>query len=90
MKKLIYSILGSALTVSAAHAGTEYINVGGQNRQIYVHAPKGLTDNRPLLISCHGMDQDINYQRGMAQWEQVADTANFLVVYPGGGTGYST
>lgn len=90
MKKLIYSILGSALTVSAAHAGTEYINVGGSNREIYVHAPSGLTDNRPLLISCHGMDQNINYQRGMAQWEQVADTANFLVVYPGGGTGYST
>lgn len=90
MKKLIYSVLGSALTVSAVQAETQYINVGGSNREIYVHAPKGLTDNRPLLISCHGMDQSISIQRGMAQWEQVADTANFLVVYPAGGTGYST
>lgn len=90
MKKLIYSILGSALTVLTVQAEKQYINVDGSNREIYVHAPKGLTDNRPLLISCHGMDQNISIQQGMAQWEQVADTANFLVVYPAGGTGYTT
>lgn len=63
-----------------------YVN----GRRIYAYAPNGLTSNRPLLISCHGMDQSIEYQRNQAKWEQVADTANFLVVYPGGGTGYST
>lgn len=82
--------MSSVLFASVAHAEMQSVNVGGQNRQFYVHAPNGLEDNRPLLISCHGMDQDINYQRGMAKWEQVADTANFLVVYPGGGTGFST
>lgn len=90
MKKLIYSILGSALTVSSAFADMQSVNVGGQNRQFYVHAPSGLTENRPLVISCHGMDQDIPYQRNQAKWEQIADTANFVVVYPGGGTGFST
>ncbi len=90
MKKLIYSILSSALFVSAAHADMQYVNVGGQNRQFYVHAPSGLSENRPMVISCHGMDQDIPYQRNQAKWEQIADTANFLVVYPGGGTGFST
>lgn len=90
MKKLIYSILGSALTVSSAFADMQSLNVGGQNRQFYVHAPSGLTENRPLVISCHGMDQDIPYQRNQAKWEQIADTANFVVVYPGGGTGFST
>lgn len=63
-----------------------YVN----GRRIYAYAPNGLTSNRPLLISCHGMDQSIEYQRNQAKWEQIADTANFLVVYPAGGTGYST
>jgi poly(3-hydroxybutyrate) depolymerase len=63
-----------------------YVN----SRRIYAYAPNSLTSNRPLLISCHGMDQSIEYQRNQAKWEQIADTANFLVVYPGGGTGYST
>lgn len=90
MKHVFFTILVSLLFSSATFAEMQSVNVGGQNRQFYVHAPKGLTDNRPLLISCHGMDQDIQYQRGMAKWEEVADTANFLVVYPGGGTGFST
>ena len=63
-----------------------YVN----SRQVYVYAPNGITANRPLLISCHGMDQSIAYQRNQAKWEQIADTANFVVAYPGGGTGYST
>ncbi|MBQ1970260.1 MAG: prolyl oligopeptidase family serine peptidase, partial [Paludibacteraceae bacterium] len=63
-----------------------YVN----SRQVYVYAPNNITSNRPLLISCHGMDQNISIQREMAMWEQVADTANFVVAYPAGGTGFST
>ena len=59
-------------------------------REIHVYAPSNLEANRPLLISCHGMDQDPNYQQDNTHWEAVADTAGFVVVYPRGGTGYNT
>lgn len=46
--------------VTGAKGGTNYyIN----NRQVYVYAPQNIKSNRPLLISMHGMNQDINYQK---------------------------
>ena len=59
-------------------------------REIHVYASSDLKDNSPLLISCHGMEQDPNYQQSNTHWEAVADTAGFVVVYPRGGTGMST
>lgn len=60
----------------------QYVDIKVQNRTISIYAPKGAHTNRPLLISCHGRDQDINYQRRLTQWETVADTADFIVAYP--------
>ncbi len=67
-------------------AQTTTISVPGQNnpRTIFVYAPTGLQQNRPLVISMHGLNQDINYQKNQAKWELVADTAKFVVVYPAG------
>jgi poly(hydroxyalkanoate) depolymerase family esterase len=67
-----------------ASAQTMTLNVGGTNRTMFVHVPSNLGQNRPLVISMHGLNQDINYQKGQAKWEQVADTAKFVVVYPAG------
>jgi len=53
-------------------------------RTMLVYAPSGLAENRPLMISMHGMNQDIAYQRTNTMWENVADTAKFVVVYPQG------
>ncbi|MBR4814399.1 MAG: dienelactone hydrolase family protein, partial [Paludibacteraceae bacterium] len=58
------------------------INVNGKNRTIDVYAPSGMGENRPMVISAHGMGQDIAYQKQQSRWDQVADTAKFLVVYP--------
>jgi poly(3-hydroxybutyrate) depolymerase len=60
------------------------ISVGGANRSMLVYAPTGLAQNRPLLISMHGLNQDIAYQKQQTNWEQVADTGKFVVVYPQG------
>ncbi|MBP5482398.1 MAG: carbohydrate-binding protein [Paludibacteraceae bacterium] len=60
------------------------IQTGGKNRQYFLYVPDCLTDNRPLIISCHGMNQDYNYQKQQTQWPNFADTANFVVVYPVG------
>ncbi len=60
------------------------LKVGGQTRSYIMYKPANLGAKRPLLISCHGMNQDANYQKGMLQIESVADTAKFLTVFPEG------
>jgi poly(3-hydroxybutyrate) depolymerase len=65
-------------------AQTTTLNVGGKTRTIFVYAPSGLAQNRPLIISMHGLGNVINDQKASAKWELVADTAKFLVVYPQG------
>jgi len=79
-------ISGFVLLSFLARAQTTTITVPGQTRPrtIFVHAPANLAQNRPLVISMHGLNQDINYQKGQAKWELVADTARFVVVYPAG------
>ena len=82
MKKL--SALLFALTLFHAPMCADNIVVNGTNRSYIVYAPKNLGAGRPLLISCHGMNQDANYQKGMLAIESVADTAKFLTVFPEG------
>jgi len=69
-----------------SEAQTTTIRVPGQSnpRTIFVHAPSDLGENRPLVISMHGMGNVIEEQKQGAQWELVADTAKFVVVYPQG------
>lgn len=60
------------------------IPVGTTTRSMIVYVPTALPSNRPLVISMHGSGQSADYQRAQAKWEQVADTAKFLVVFPSG------
>ena len=81
MKKL-FSLLFLATLFLPVQA--DNIVVNNTTRNYIVYAPKDLGENRPLLISCHGMNQDANYQRSMLQIESVADTAKFVTVFPNG------
>ncbi len=81
---LLLSIFYLLLLPLISSAQLTTLNVGGTNRSLFVYAPSGLQQNRPLVISMHGLNQDINYQKGQAKWELVADTAKFVVVYPAG------
>lgn len=81
MKITLFSLLLLPLFLKAQ---TTTLTVGGKTRTLFVYAPSGLPQNRPLVISMHGLNQDINYQKGQAKWELVADTAKFVVVYPAG------
>ncbi|TCO10647.1 carbohydrate-binding protein [Natronoflexus pectinivorans] len=65
-------------------AQIENIQVGEQTRRMLAFAPSDIESNRPLMISMHGMNQDINYQKNMTRWEDVASEHNFVVVYPEG------
>ena len=78
----ILALLTASMTVNAATL--ENIQVGTTTRTMIAYAPAKITPKRPLLISMHGMSQDAAYQQNQAKWELVADTANFVVVYPNG------
>ena len=83
MKRTFFFLL--ALAVTLLNARADNINVNGQQRSYIVYKPANLGQNRPLLISCHGANQDANYMKNtQMKMEAVADSAKFLIVFPDG------
>ena len=66
------------------------ITVNGTTRTYNVYAPRNLGEGRPLLIFCHGYNQDANWMQNsefkndQVSMESVCDTAKFVVVFPNG------
>ena len=60
------------------------IKVGTATREMLVYVPADLPEKAPMVISMHGASQDANYQMNQTHWNEVADTAKILVVYPQG------
>ncbi len=83
MKRILISFFLVVLTALSAMAQETFVS-GGRNRTMIVYAPSNLPKNSPLLISMHGSNQSSGYQRSQADYESVADTAKFVVVYPDG------
>lgn len=81
MKRSFLLLLALLALISAK---ADNITVDGTQRNYLIYVPKNLGAKRPLLISCHGMNQDAAYQKNMLQIESVADTAKFLTVFPNG------
>ncbi len=77
-------LIGFLLISANVKAQIEDLQVGTLIRKMLVYAPSDIEPNRPLLLSLHGMNQDINYQQNMTRWETIAKANNFVVVYPGG------
>ena len=71
-------------------ASADNITVGGLNRTYNKIVPKNLGEKRPLLIFCHGYNQDANwmqnneFKNNNVSMEAVCDTAKFVVVFPDG------
>jgi poly(3-hydroxybutyrate) depolymerase len=85
MKKITKILMTSLLMIAMSLPMSAIdITVGGKVRNYLEYIPANLGTNRPLLISCHGMNQDAAYQKGMLSIESVADTAKFAVVFPNG------
>ena len=84
MRKFLLLLSVALLSLPIASETREKINVGTSTREMLVYVPANLPEYAPLVISMHGMNQDAEYQRGMANWSAVADTAKFVVVYPEG------
>ena len=82
IKKLLSTL--SFLLIFSMIAAADDLQVGGVTRNMIVYAPTSLPQNRPLVISMHGLNQDAAFQQSQTKWEQVADTAKFVVVFPNG------
>jgi poly(3-hydroxybutyrate) depolymerase len=81
---LVLVVLITMLCSSQLKAQIEDFQVGATTRKMLVYAPAGLEPNSALLLSLHGMNQDIAYQQNQTKWESVAKEHGFVVVYPGG------
>ena len=86
MKHLIISILllATPLLSRAASSYVNTYNVNGINRSAVIYAPDNIEKGRPLLISLHGRWGSGKDQQKCANFESIADTAKFVVVYPDG------
>ena len=88
MKQTILSILLLAAGLMPAQA--DNITVGGTSRSYNIIVPKNLGQNRPLLIFCHGYNQDAGWMQNSefkndnVSMEAVCDTAKFVCVFPNG------
>jgi poly(3-hydroxybutyrate) depolymerase len=82
--KLFLFVPVLAFLSKISEAQIEDFQVGTTTRKMLVYAPSGIETDCPLLISLHGMNQDIAYQQNQTKWESIAKENNFVVVYPGG------
>jgi len=74
----------SANAANPVFDGTMTINVTGSTRTMVVHVPANIEVNSPLMISLHGRWGNGAGQQQSAQFETIADSARFIVVYPDG------
>ena len=83
-------LLVGVFGLSPVTVGADNITVNGTSRSYNVYAPANLGENRPLLIFCHGYNQDANWMQNsefkndQVSMEAVCDTAKFVVVFPNG------
>jgi poly(3-hydroxybutyrate) depolymerase len=89
LKKILLVSVMSASTLftyatNPVFNGTMTINAAGSNRTMVVYVPANIEPDRPLMISLHGRWGNGAGQQQGAQFEAIADTARFIVVYPDG------
>ena len=83
----IFSIIISILTISMVTnaQARKTITSEGQKREYLQYAPSDLGSKRPLIISCHGMNQSAQYQWDMLKdAKTLADKEKFVIVLPEG------
>ena len=83
----IFTIIISILTISmVTNAQTrKTITSEGQKREYLQYAPSELGSKRPLIISCHGMNQSAQYQwNALKDAKTLADKEKFVIVLPEG------
>ena len=60
------------------------INVGGHDRGYRLYKPAGLPASAPLVVMLHGGFGSAEQAERAYGWDELADTAKFVVAYPDG------
>lgn len=88
MKKTLLALffISSLFSIKAQTTVIDSIFVGGvyRNYRLYVPAIYTGATARPLIINMHGYTSNANAQQLYSNFMPIADTANFLMVYPNG------
>ncbi len=83
---LILFVTMQLFFVHSAFAQLDSIFVQGVWRTFIVHLPTGYTSSNqyPLVVNLHGLNSNAAQQETYSQFNNVADTYGFIVVYPNG------
>jgi polyhydroxybutyrate depolymerase len=87
MRKLFHSLLLFIVCISFSYAQgyiSETIQYDGLTREYSIYVPESYdgTTSIPLLFNFHGGGGNIAFHIAIADMSPIADTANFIVVYP--------
>ena len=85
MKRLslffLFTLLLSCISANAYKKVSIDITVNGQKRNMLVFTPNTVSDNMPLMIITHGMNQNPEYQSDGDKMYELIDTEKFIVAY---------
>lgn len=85
MKRLsllfLFTFITSVFTVYAYKKQSIDITVGGLKRNMVVYTPSTVSDNLPLMIVTHGMNQSPEYQSDGDKMYELVDAEKFIVAY---------
>jgi polyhydroxybutyrate depolymerase len=88
MKKILLTLIfiSSLFSIKAQTTVIDSIFVGGIYRNYRLYVPSIYTGAtaRPLILNLHGYTSNANQQQLYSNFMPIADTANFLMVYPNG------
>lgn len=86
--KLAFGLLPGFAGLTAQTNQTDSIISGGIYRKytLYIPAIYNSAQKTPLIINMHGYGSDMQEQQSYSNFMPIADTANFLMVYPQGTT----
>ncbi len=94
IKKIFIVIITAIIYIQFSWAQSStldsiYMQGQGVYRSYIVHTPTGYTPNNtyPLVINMHGFGANALEQEAYTGFDDVADTANFVVVYPNSTSG---
>jgi polyhydroxybutyrate depolymerase len=61
-----------------------HINIGGRDRTYRLYKPAGLPASAPLVVMLHGYSGSGRQAERDYHWDELADSAKFVVAYPDG------
>jgi polyhydroxybutyrate depolymerase len=86
MRSTLLFVLAITFSINVFASDSLNINYGGLMRGFWVHVPPTYTAGQhlPMVFNFHGYGSFASQQELYTQMDNVADTGNFIIVYPSG------